>query len=221
MSDTKLHHISTTRTARYYSLGELSDQTRNIWIVLHGYGQLAGYFIRHFKNILNDHNFIVAPEALSRYYVNEATGRVGASWMTKEDRENEINDYLLYLDNILGSLNVKIPKNCKIHVLGFSQGAATACRWTMATATPVKTLICWAGFFPPGMKWDSPKYLNDQLETYLLYGNQDEYVNDTMRVQIENLVKSLQKKPNIITFEGRHEIVGETLINLSKSVENQ
>jgi predicted esterase len=219
MSETKLHHITTSRTARYFTLGELNDQTRDVWIVLHGYGQLAEYFIRNFKNIHHSRNFIVAPEALSRYYLNENTGRIGATWMTKEDRENEIQDYIQYLDNIVDSLN--IPKTCSIHVLGFSQGAATACRWTIETSTPIKTLICWAGFFPPDMKWNSPKYLSDQMKTYLLYGNQDQYVNNAMRLQIENQVKSLQKKPNIITFEGRHEIVGATLVTLSKSVENQ
>jgi predicted esterase len=156
MPDTKLHHISTIRTARYYTLGELTDQTTDVWIVLHGYGQLAEYFIRNFKNIHHDHNFIVAPEGLSRYYLNENTGRIGATWMTKEDRENEIQDYILYLNKIIDTLN--IPKTIRLHVLGFSQGAATACRWALATQHAVKTLICWAGFFPPDMKWDSPKY---------------------------------------------------------------
>src|SRR5688572_18536754 len=127
MPDTKLHHIQTTRTARYYTLGELNEQTTDVWIVLHGYGQLAEYFIRHFKNIQQDHHFIVAPEALSRYYLNENTGRIGATWMTKEDRENEIQDYIQYLNNIVDTFNLPatkagIPTKVRLHVLGFSQG---------------------------------------------------------------------------------------------------
>jgi predicted esterase len=219
MSDTKLHHITTSKTGRYYTLGEINDQTRDIWLVLHGYGQLAEYFIRNFKNIHHTHNFVVAPEALSRFYLNETTGRTGATWMTKEDREYEIEDYIRYLDQIIHSLN--IPKNIRLHVLGFSQGAATACRWALNTLHPVKTLICWAGFFPPDMKWDSPKYLDGEMKTYLLYGNMDEYVNDEMKKQIESKIQMLKKKPNIIIFEGRHEIVEPTLYTLSKTVENQ
>ena len=46
---------------------------------------------------------IVAPEALSRFYV-ESSGKthadthVGASWMTREDRLSDIEDYVEYLD---------------------------------------------------------------------------------------------------------------------------
>jgi len=217
MNNTKLHHIPVTKTARYYTMGNLNEQTTDVWLVLHGYGQLAEYFIRHFKNIHHDHNFIIAPEALSRFYLNETTGRIGATWMTKEDRDAEINDYVNYLDEIIKTLI--LPTHVRLHVLGFSQGAATACRWAMQTSYNINSLICWAGFFPPDMQWDSPKYLTDNIKTYLLYGNQDEYVNDELKVQAEKLVQSLQKKPNIITFEGKHEIVESTLHILSKTVE--
>lgn len=216
--ETKTNHIKTQRSARYYTLGELSSETKDIWLVLHGYGQLAEFFIRNFKNIQHQSNFFIAPEALSRYYVNETTGRVGATWMTKEDRESEIEDYLFYLDKVMGSFS--ISPNCRIHVLGFSQGAATACRWTFHTQLQINTLICWAGFFPPDMQWNSPKYLNDTMKTYLLYGNQDQYVNDDLKKQIENVMNVVTKKPNIITFEGKHEIIIPTLHTLCKTIEN-
>lgn len=217
MDNTKLHHICITKTARYYTLGELNNETRDIWLVLHGYGQLAEYFIRHFKNIHHDHNFIIAPEGLSRFYLNETTGRIGASWMTKEDRESEIGDYVHYIDELMK--NQAIPQHARIHVLGFSQGASTACRWAMQTTLNIHSLICWAGFFPPDMQWTSPKYLSDTMKTYLLYGHQDEYVNEDLKKQIEKLIQSLKKKPNIITFEGKHEIVPSTLYTLSKTIE--
>jgi dienelactone hydrolase len=79
---------------------------------------------------------VVAPEALSRFYVDRgepAAGtpaRVGATWMTREDREAEIADYVRYLDRALdaaaGRPGAAAPA---LGVLGFSQGAATACRW--------------------------------------------------------------------------------------------
>jgi len=219
MSDTGIHHIETKKTARFFTLGKLGEQTKHVWLVLHGYGQLGEYFIRNFKIINNDENFVVAPEALSRFYLNETTGRIGATWMTKEDRECEIHDYLEYLDNVINSLNV--PFGCKIHVLGFSQGAATASRWTMHTEHPVNTLICWAGFFPPDMQWTSPKYMNHTLSTYLLYGTEDTYVNDDLKKQIQHVIATIEKKPNIIIFEGKHEIVESTLHTLAKTIENK
>ncbi|MCY7356827.1 MAG: phospholipase, partial [Rudanella sp.] len=42
------HHLSVQRTARYYTLGDFTEQTTDLWFVLHGYGQLAKYFIRRF-----------------------------------------------------------------------------------------------------------------------------------------------------------------------------
>ena len=217
MPDISLHHIKTQKTARYYTLGKLDSNTKHIWLVLHGYGQLAEYFIRNFKDIHYDHHFFIAPEGLSRFYLNETTGRVGATWMTKEDRENEIEDYLIYLDQILNS--IEIPADCKINLLGFSQGAATACRWLFHTPLPIKTLICWSGFFPTDMQWNSLKYLNDDMKTYLLYGNQDEYVTEELMIEMQKIIKNLQKKPNIITFEGGHEILSPTLYTLCKTID--
>ncbi len=218
MSETSIHHIQTRKTARFFTLGNLTGDTRHIWLVLHGYGQLGEYFLRNFKDVQNKDNFIIAPEALSRFYVNETSGRIGATWMTKEDRELEIEDYLYYLDSILDSLNPTI--DCRIHVLGFSQGAATACRWALNTHYAVNTLVWWAGFFPPDMQWNSPKYLDENFKTYLLYGNQDEYVNDDLKEQVAKVMNTLPKKPEIITFEGKHEMVNEVLNTLCKSIEN-
>ncbi|MEZ4763957.1 MAG: hypothetical protein R3C26_12480 [Calditrichia bacterium] len=37
---------------------------------------------------------------MSRFYLQSTNGRIGATWMTREDRENEIADYLAYLNNL-------------------------------------------------------------------------------------------------------------------------
>jgi hypothetical protein len=77
--------------ARYSRLGEINDDTEQVWFVIHGYGQLAHYFIRKFALLENKNTCIIAPEGLSRFYVNELkeggfrnSDRVGATWMTKE-----------------------------------------------------------------------------------------------------------------------------------------
>jgi hypothetical protein len=53
-----------------------------------------------------------------------------------------------------------------------------------------------------------------------LYGNQDEYVNDDLKEQVAKVMNTLPKKPEIITFEGKHEMVEELLITLCKSIEH-
>lgn len=137
------HHIPVTRTARYFTLGPAGAASS--WFVLHGYRQLARGFLKAFGRLDDGHRRIVAPEALSRDYTDAGTGRhgpdarVGATWMTREDRETEIRDYVAYLDAVAdaeGQPDV---------VLGFSQGTATASRWVCYGAVRPGTLVLWAG----------------------------------------------------------------------------
>ena len=120
------------KTARYYTLGAAPYITKTVWFVLHGYGQAAEYFIRHFSDLDLGMNVVIAPEGLSRFYVNGLTGRVGASWMTKEDREDEIKDQCEYLNAVAmdAGIDLQNPKQ-KIVLLGFSQGTATTVRWLL------------------------------------------------------------------------------------------
>ena len=50
---------------------------REVWFVLHGFGQLSPYFIRHFGVLADGTRLIVAPEALNRFYL-ERTSWKGA-----------------------------------------------------------------------------------------------------------------------------------------------
>lgn len=153
----KEHHLRVTRTARYHVLGDPAHAAA-IWIVLHGYGQLARYFLNKFDGVAPEYAF-VAPEGLSRFYLDEGHQRVGATWMTREDREMEIQDQREYLDTLADTLKAGNP-GASINVLGFSQGVATACRWSLAGRTRIRRLILWAGSIPPepgphvlGQRW--------------------------------------------------------------------
>jgi predicted esterase len=141
------HHITVPRTARYHTLGDPATAKR-VWIVLHGYGQLARYFLRSFEG-LERNALIVAPEGLSRFYTDAGHTRVGATWMTREDREREIHDQVTYLDMLAARLREECPQAAHGSVLGFSQGVATAARWSMLGRTPISRLVLWAGSLPP------------------------------------------------------------------------
>src|SRR5690349_9000283 len=101
------HEISFEFRARYFKLGEISTQTKQVWFVLHGYGQLAQYFIKKFS-ILQDHNIcVIAPEGLSHFYLENfqagsgrKNDRVGATWMTRENRMMDIENYVQYLNSV-------------------------------------------------------------------------------------------------------------------------
>jgi predicted esterase len=151
------HTIVVPRTARYYTLGPTHGFPRELWFVCHGYGQLAGRFIRQFAPLDDGTRLVVAPEALSRYYLdpipvrrNDPTPRIGASWMTREDRDAEIADYVSYLEQLTGEVRHPLAgAGPRIVVLGFSQGTATVSRWLAASEMRVDQLVLWGGTIPP------------------------------------------------------------------------
>ena len=119
------HRFQSTKTYRYFSISA-EKNPKNLLIAMHGYGQLAEYFIRKFNGCSKDFT-ILAPEGPHRFYKNGYSGRVGASWMTKEAREDDIDDNLNWLTKWL-TAHLKENTYEKIVLLGFSQGGATAAR---------------------------------------------------------------------------------------------
>ena len=107
------HRLVTTRRARYYTIGGDGGEPQldDVWVVLHGQGQRASVFLKYFESIAAPNRLIVAPEALNRHYIapgasgKAADAEVGTTWMTRMDRENEIADYVDFLDahgNVVG-----------------------------------------------------------------------------------------------------------------------
>lgn len=211
--ETTEHHLPVTRTARYYTTG--SPKPGNVaWLVLHGYGQLAKYFIRHFA-VLEDH-FVVAPEALSRYYL-PGHDRVGASWMTREDRETEIIDYLQYLDDVYGK-EIRPLQPQKVIVLGFSQGAATAARWAAHTQENLDHLVLWGGFFPPDMHWERFQQKLQPLRSTVLIGNSDAFITAANRAEMQSVLEKLGIAADYVEYEGGHEIDAGLLTELQQKI---
>jgi predicted esterase len=212
--------IQFTFQARYYKLGEITASTRQIWFVLHGYGQLAQYFVRKFKT-LEDHNIcVIAPEGLSRFYFEQVTNsgrknnRVGASWMTKEDRATDIENYLEYLDTVYQSEigSSKIP----VTVLGFSQGSATASRWALNGKITFDRFILWAGILPPDMNFEAGHERFQGKEFHFVYGTQDPFLTDSRFNEMKELSGKLNADVLHHTFDGAHDIDENTLLKFVK-----
>ncbi|MBP9152444.1 MAG: esterase, partial [Flavobacteriales bacterium] len=179
MTQSTKSFVEVPRTARYYKLNTATQKTKNIWIVFHGYGQLAEYFIKHFEDLDADENFIIAPEGLSRFYVDGLAGRVGASWMTKEDREEEIKDQSNYINAVLKDVGVD-PSNTSYRfiVLGFSQGTAAAVRWLANNGIRPSQLVLWAGSFPHDVDAIEKSDIFKNLPVHFVYGDEDQFLKD-------------------------------------------
>ena len=195
-------HIPVRRTARYHTLGEAAS-AKEIWIVLHGYGQLARYFLSAFEGLEGD-RLIVAPEGLSRFYTDNTFTRVAASWMTREDRDEEIADQVAYLDELVRALRRECPTNATLHVLGFSQGVATATRWAYRTSTPLKQIVLWGGSIPPELDADVLRKHWSTWRIDLVHGTEDTVVNEEKLLQNEAKLRAAGLKWDTHRFPGGH-----------------
>ena len=203
--------------ARYYKLGEVNEMTKQIWFVLHGYGQLAQFFVQKFKS-LKDHGIcVIAPEGLSRFYLEDLqhagrkNNRVGATWMTRENREMDIANYIAYLDVIY---RTEIKTNAPVTILGFSQGAATACRWVMNQQVRFDRLILWAGIFPPDMNFDEGTAVLGHKEILFVHGKKDPFLTPDRLKEMQSLAAKLQAQVETVEFEGEHDVDEGTLLTL-------
>jgi predicted esterase len=208
------HRLTVTRSARYFTLGR---PEREVWFVLHGYGQLAARFLPHFEALDDGSRLIVAPEGLSRFYLTESPSerRVGANWMTKEDRLAEIEDYVRYLDAVcaavFGSLDAA---RIKVTVLGFSQGAATACRWATLGASRVDRLVLWGGEVPPDLDLSRVPRLT------LVYGDRDEYFTAKIVAATEARLREHGTPYALLPFAGGHDIDAAVLKKLALTTDD-
>jgi predicted esterase len=207
------HHLRVHRTARYFSVGDLNGGgVRTIWVVLHGHGQLAEGFIRYFADLAAEDAVVVAPEALNRYYlvgvdVPAIDRPVGATWMTREDRASEIGDYVGYLDALYDEVLAPAARaGAALQVIGFSQGAATATRWTAQGSAPVRRLILWGGLVPPDSDLSRGQASLRGAALTLAVGTRDRYVTAEMLAAEEARLRQAGVSFDVIRFDGGHAV---------------
>jgi predicted esterase len=201
------HHIQTTRTARYYSLGSIADEIKEVWYVLHGYGQRAEDFLKNFLPVAREDTLIIAPEALSHFYTSGFAGEVGASWMTREDRMNEIQDYTRYLDNLYAEIRFTLKKPPeKIIALGFSQGCPAVLRWQAEGNSPVQEIVVWSGDVPRDLAFAKFKSNTDKARKWMVNSHADEFITKEIYRESQELLLTNEIPFQIMNFEGGHRI---------------
>jgi len=213
----KENKLTIERTAHYYTLGADIANAKHLWIVFHGYGQLASRIIKKFDGIDLENNFIIAPEGLSKFYFKRSPEILGASWMTKHNRLDEIEDYINYIDKIY--TNLIVPHTATLNVLGFSQGSSTMMRWINHTRPSLQKLIIWAGEFPPDINYENFKsYCGSIQEKYYCIGDEDEFINEKLRIKTQQFIDSFDLDFDIKVFDGKHEIKRPLLYEIAGSM---
>lgn len=217
------HHLPVRRTARYYTLGDTSSASASdIWVVCHGFAQLGRTFIEEFRPLARPGRLIVAPEALNRFYLNReggragASARVGATWMTREDRLAEIDDYVRYLDDLLREARGDGRGAVRVSALGYSQGTATVARWLVQGTSNLDRVILWAGLLPPEI--DPAGAARERLsatELHFVRGTKDEMVSATSVAEQREALARIGAKVDVMEFEGGHRLDRDTLLKLA------
>jgi predicted esterase len=142
--------------------------------------------------------------------------------MTKEDRLNEIEDYVNYLNVLYRHVFTSIDRSsAKVHLLGFSQGAATACRWVALGETTIDRLTIWAGLVPPDLdlEVDGDK-LRDAKLTIVL-GDKDEWMDAAEALDQERRLLDLGILHDFIRFDGGHVLEDELLLRIAALGEDE
>ncbi len=202
--------VSYTTTNSYSTKNKLTSATKNVWFCCHGLGFLSRYFIQYFNGLDADENYIIAPQAPSKYYQKSDFKHVGASWLTREETKQETENVLNYLDAVFAS--EEIPEDKRLILLGYSQGVSVAIRWLASRKLNVDTLVIHSGGIPKELSPQDFEFLTTtQIE--LWYGTEDEYltekrINEETRRAKEMFGEALK----IVPFEGKH-IVNRELIN--------
>jgi predicted esterase len=204
-------------------MGSFDASLAEVWIVCHGHGQLASRFLTRFIPIEREDRLFIAPEALSRYYLKPPQGGphapntpVGATWMTSEDREREIEDYVGYLDLLYEEIFSIVPRETiRLWVLGFSQGAATVARWVARGKADPDRVVLWAGVLPPELTGKGSAALARRSPLTVVLGRQDDFAKPELVAAQESRLEELGVSHEIVRFDGGHEIVPDALRNLA------
>lgn len=207
--------ISIPKTHKYSQLGEFSEKTNTVWIVLHGYGMLSEYFIKKFECILNEKTVVIAPEGSNRFYLNNNYSRVGASWMTKVDKEKDIEDNISFIETLYTKIVDDIGhNNFKLKTLGFSQGGATLVRWIMSNSIKVDSLILWGSDIPQDSLTNQNKSRWSSINIKIVIGKKDEYISDENKKKVIDAVNAYGLSYKLIEYDGPHKIIESELIKL-------
>jgi predicted esterase len=208
-------HLPVLKTARYYQIGTPNSLVRDVWVVLHGFSQLAADFAVPFQPLAADSRLIVVPEGLSKFYLDTRPGhsgasKVGALWLTREDRETEIVDIVNYLDRLYERILEELASNgvdrdqLRVHALGFSQGGPAASRWAARGAAVIDHLVPWAHAIPQDVNLRALVERRPRLTIDMVYGTRDRFIGEDAVEEQRAVLESSGVHYTMHPFQGGH-----------------
>jgi len=214
----KSNKISIQKTAHYYTIGEMGKHIERLIIAFHGYGQAARKFVHKFEDLDDGKTLVVCPEGLSRFYWKNFTGDVVASWMTREDREDDIRDNMNYINLLFESILPQLADGVEVSVLGFSQGCPTASRWVSSQRPPIHHMILWAGQLAHDEDYAASADYFKNKRLVFVYGTEDEFLPFGYKEKTLELAQKSRLELEVKSFDGKHVVDRAVLLNLFKEL---
>jgi predicted esterase len=167
----------------------------------HGYAQNADEMMTLLRTIPADASWTrLSIQALHRFYRGRSQVTV-ASWMTRQDREQLVQDNVAYVDAVLAQAAGGRPID-RLVVCGFSQGVAMAFRAGVLGARKADAVVAVGGDVPPELFEDPAVSFPRVL---LARGTRDEWYTDEMLQSDEARLRSRGGRVDALTFDGTHE----------------
>ncbi|MGB7841811.1 MAG: esterase [Salinimicrobium sp.] len=205
--------VSYQTTNTYSTLNERTDKTENVWVVFHGIGYLSRYFLKYFRKLNHEKNYLIAPQAPSKYYLNGKYEHVGASWATRENTETEIENVLTFLDKVYEKEGLKNAKN--LILFGYSQGVSVVSRWVARRKLNPSQLIFHSGKIPAELQPENLQHLKN-CNTSFVYGTDDPFINEEiMKSEKERLKMLFPEGLEFLPFDGGHEVNKDVILKLA------
>ena len=203
----------TYKTSNSYStLNTLTNQTKTVWLVCHGMGYMSRYFLRYFKHLNPEENYIIAPQAPSKYYIQPRM-HVGANWLTRDNTAAGTENIVNYFDAVLEAEN--IPAEINFIVFGYSQGVSVALRYLAKRQLQCNQIVIHSGGIPKELIPKDFAYLAKDTKVKLVYGTEDEYLDENrMQLESERAKDLFGDKISITSFNGKHVVNVDFINNL-------
>ena len=203
--------ITYTIQNSYSTLNKITPNTKRVWIVCHGIGYLSRYFLKYFNELPAEENYIIAPQAQAKFYLDKKYKHVGASWLTKENTKAEIKNVIHYLDAVIEE--EEIPEQCELIIFGYSQGVSIVSRWLTHRKIKCNQLILYAGGLPNELTPNDFSFLNENnTKTTVIVGNKDEYLTpERLLIEQKKISTLFHGKAKYIVFDGGHEVKKEII----------
>ena len=215
------HSLRVQKTARYYTVGKLNEQTKYLWLCCHGYGQLGEHFARRFDAIADEEHFIVAPEGLNRFYWQQDGQRIpAATWMTSHARLEEIADYIAYLDQVIIHIRRAAPRPLRLILFGFSQGTQTVWRYLYDRCPGLTAIILYAGTLPDDLDYTTHADYLRPIPKIFAVGDRDEFLTPENLARYQSFLDQLPAEMRLqrLDFSGEHRIYRSVLREIKRSV---